>query len=420
MDSTLNPTQKTHIVWLDVVRLVAMFTVVCCHSADPFNFYPGEPPANIAEIKWWGAVYGSLLRPCVPLFVMITGALLLPVKGEVAPFYRKRIGRVFWPFLIWSVIYNLFPWITGLLGVAPEVILDFFPYSGEEVMRQSLDVSLGYIAQMPFNFSLLDVHMWYIYLLIGLYLYMPVFSAWVEKASRKAQRWFLVAWGVTLFVPYYREFVGPYIWGSCSWNEFYMLYMFAGFNGYLLLGHYLRHTEWSLAKTLGWGIPMFVVGFCVTFFGFRHMTASPDCTEEQLELFFYYCSPNVVLMTLPLFMLCKKVRVNSQPIQKALANLTVCGFGVYMIHYFFTGPSVVLARMCHVPVGLQIPFAAVVAFLVSWGAGDSASPADWKVCPLCGRVREFISKTPRRKIRVTSLWFRLSRKSHFLHIAKCA
>lgn len=89
MDSTLNLTQKTHIVWLDVVRLVAMFTVVCCHSADPFNFYPGEPPANIAEIKWWGAVYGSLLRPCVPLFVMITGALLLPVKGEVAPFYRK-------------------------------------------------------------------------------------------------------------------------------------------------------------------------------------------------------------------------------------------------------------------------------------------------------------------------------------------
>lgn len=46
MDSTLNPTQKTHIVWLDVVRLVAMFTVVCCHSADPFNFYPGEPPGQ--------------------------------------------------------------------------------------------------------------------------------------------------------------------------------------------------------------------------------------------------------------------------------------------------------------------------------------------------------------------------------------
>ncbi len=50
---------------LDVVRLVAMFTIVCCHSADPFNFYPGEPPANIDEIKFWGAAYGAFLRPCV-------------------------------------------------------------------------------------------------------------------------------------------------------------------------------------------------------------------------------------------------------------------------------------------------------------------------------------------------------------------
>lgn len=181
MELTLTrQTPAQHIVWLDVVRLVAMFTVVCCHCTDPFNFYPGTSP-DIVDIKFWGAVYGAALRPCVPLFVMITGALLLPVRGDASAFYKKRIPRVFFPFLIWSVIYNLFPWITGLLGVEPKVILDFFPYSGEEVMRQSLAVSLGYIAEMPFNFSLLDVHMWYIYLLIGLYLYLPIFSAWVEN-----------------------------------------------------------------------------------------------------------------------------------------------------------------------------------------------------------------------------------------------
>lgn len=77
-------------------------------------------------------------------------------------------------------------------------------------MRQSLAVSLGYIAEMPFNFSLLDVHMWYIYLLIGLYLYLPIFSAWVEKASERAKLWFLAAWGVTLLLPYYTEFAAPY------------------------------------------------------------------------------------------------------------------------------------------------------------------------------------------------------------------
>ena len=55
---------RPRVVWLDVVRLVAMFTVVCCHCTDPFNFYPGDPPANIAEIKFWGAAYGAFLRPC--------------------------------------------------------------------------------------------------------------------------------------------------------------------------------------------------------------------------------------------------------------------------------------------------------------------------------------------------------------------
>ena len=49
-----------HIVWLDVVRFVAMFTVVCCHCTDPFNFYPGTPP-NIGEIKLCGAIYGACL-----------------------------------------------------------------------------------------------------------------------------------------------------------------------------------------------------------------------------------------------------------------------------------------------------------------------------------------------------------------------
>lgn len=362
----LSNQKNQHIVWLDVVRFIAMFTVVCCHCTDPFNFYPGTAP-NIGEIKLWGAIYGSVLRPCVPLFVMITGALLLPVRGDTSTFYKKRIPRVFYPFLIWSVLYNLFPWITGLLGLNPQIILDFFPYAGEEVMQQSFSVSLEYILMIPFNFSILAVHMWYIYLLIGLYLYLPVFSAWVEKASERAKLMFLLAWGVTLLLPYYYQFVSNYLWGTCSWNSFGMLYAFAGFNGYLLLGHYLKNLEWSLKKTLTIGIPMFAVGYAVTFLGFRHITALPEYTDEMLELFFTYCSLNVVMMTIPVFMLAKKVKVNSERMKKALANLTVCGFGIYMIHYFFTGPSVVLMRAINMPIGLQIPVAAILAFAVSWG-----------------------------------------------------
>jgi hypothetical protein len=48
-------------------------------------------------------------------------------------------------------------------------------------------------------------------------------------------------------------------------------------------------------------LPMFVVGYAVTFICFRHMTSLPDCTDEMLELFFTYCSLNVPMMTEPLF-----------------------------------------------------------------------------------------------------------------------
>lgn len=95
-----------------------------------------------------------MLRPCVPLFVMITGALL-SVRGDAVSFYKKRIPCVFSPFVIWTLLHNLFPWFTGVLGLEPRVILDFFPYSSEDVMRHSFSVSLTYLAQASVNFSIL-------------------------------------------------------------------------------------------------------------------------------------------------------------------------------------------------------------------------------------------------------------------------
>ena len=354
---------QNRIVWLDVVRFVAMFAVVMCHCCDPFTF---TPSVTSPELKLCGTVYGSLLRPCVPLFVMITGALLLPVKGDAGPFYRKRISRVVWPFALWSVLYSMFPWLTGVLGMPKSVVSVCFPYATEPILEQSFTTSALNTARCLLNFGEIDAHMWYIYLLIGLYLYLPVFSAWVEKASERAKLIFLLAWAVTLFVPYYRAFVNIYLWGSCSWNEFYALYYFAGFNGYLLLGHYLRRHPMPLKRTLLLGALSFAAGYAVTFTGFLRTSLNPSSTSEQLELFYYFLSPNVVMMTWSIFALCQHVKVRSQRVQQWLASLTECGFGVYMIHFFLTGPSVWLMRTLGTPLYLQIPLAAAAAFALAW------------------------------------------------------
>ena len=135
-----NATTQSHIVWLDVIRTVAMLMVIGVHCIDPFYISPTL--GSLPEYKHWAAVYGSLLRPSVPLFVMMTGLLLLPIREQsLGVFYKKRIYRVLFPFLIWSVLYNIFPWVTGLLGLPKEIIGEFFCYvQGNE--SQSLSDAL--------------------------------------------------------------------------------------------------------------------------------------------------------------------------------------------------------------------------------------------------------------------------------------
>ena len=358
-------TQSTRLVWLDVIRLVAMLMVIGVHCIDPFYISPTL--GGISEYKYWAAVYGSLLRPSVPLFVMMTGLLLLPVKEQsLGVFYKKRIYRVLFPFLFWSVLYNLFPWITGVLGLPKEIIGDFFCYvQGSE--SQSLSDALKDVAMIPFNFSFKENHMWYIYMLIGLYLYMPFFSGWIEKADRKTKRVYLLIWFISLFLPYLSSYVSFYLFGEATWNQFGLFYYFAGFNGYLLLGHYLKNgTKWSLGKTLAICTILFAVGYTITYCGFSSAGANPTATEAEMELFFTFCSPNVVLMTIALFLLLQKVAISNSFIVKLLASVTKYGFGIYIVHYFMVGPIFILMKYLPLPIPLQVPIMAFLIFIISW------------------------------------------------------
>lgn len=139
---------------------------------------------------------------------MLTGMLILPVRMGTGAFYRKRLMRILPPFLIASVAYNLFPALTGALGLDASVIGRIFPYAGHAPSQSWAD-SLHNVLLIPINFSLYTTHLWYIYMLIGLYLYLPILSCWLERASEKALRGFLLLWGVSLLVPYAIQYVSP-------------------------------------------------------------------------------------------------------------------------------------------------------------------------------------------------------------------
>lgn len=361
----ISSSAKPHDATLDHIRLIAFVLLIACHACDPFNAAAtyGSGEAN-PEFTWWGAVWGSIVRPCVPLFVMLTGALLLQ-RPLGCHFYSRRIPRVLWPFLIWSVLYYLLPWILGLLGFGAETVTMFYPWT--ETTSQSLETAATRIVQIPFRFSYVACHMWYIYMLIGLYLYLPVFSAWVERASRRQKEGFLSLWALTLFLPYVTEFVSKYHFGTCDWNQFGLFYYFAGFNGYLLLGHYLRtYVHWGLLRAAVVGIPLFIAGYAVNLSGYLHVLSFDQPTPQQVELFWTYCTPNVMVMSVSLFLLARAIPVHHQRVRSSLAHLTYCGFGIYMIHYFFIGPVFQLVTWMQVPLPVRIGVAAVLVLLISW------------------------------------------------------
>ncbi len=429
MNLTSTPTvagagTRPHLAWIDCARWIAMFLVIVCHACDPFNCSPDS--TSNPEFLRWGAIWGSTLRPCVPLFVMITGALLLPIREPgLGVFYKKRIPRVLFPFLIWSALYALFPWFAGLVSGTPEeartLTTTFFPYSGfmndGAGPETTLASALSTLATVPFSFNYFSVHLWYVYMLLGLYLYLPIFSAWVEKASLRAKLAVLGIWGITLVLPYADVFLTPhlpfgsgYLFGTCSWNEFGTFYAFAGFNGYLLLGHVLAQVSQkiSVKKALAVALPVFVAGTLFTFAGFfwvRLMgsldnpqvfaalsdsgffagtlasfatslagttpaeiaaTAEAFRAEPMVELFWTFCSLNVVLSSAALFLLISKVKIAPGRIADFLATLGKLGFGVYVVHYFFVGPSYMLATTLGVPIALQVPVSAVFAFAATY------------------------------------------------------
>ncbi len=146
-----------------------------------------------------------------------------------------------------------------------------------------------------------------------------------------------------------------------------MFYYFAGFNGYLLLGHYLKQgNNWNIWKTFAICAAMFVVGYAITYSGFSSAAANPKATELDMELFFTFCSPNVVLMTAAVFILLQKVRIHNTLIAKKLSKISKYGFGIYIVHYFVVGPIFILIGKFDLPIPLQVPIMALLIFIISW------------------------------------------------------
>lgn len=363
--------RQNNIGWVDLLRVLACFMVVFSHSCDAFVAQFDADRASFLT----GVFGGSLMRASVPLFVMMTGVLLLPVgQGyDLVSFYRKRIGRILPPLVFWSValpllMYAYFNYINPST-CNPQVAVD--SYTVQQLVQR--------IYTFVFNFNFDTTPLWYLYMLIGLYLLMPVLNAWLVQASQRELKVVLGLWVVSLFLPYLKMlapvlgFQGNYgnmeLLGMCDWNIYGTFYYFSGFVGYLVLAYYLKQypLQWSWSKMLAVMIPLFVAGYAITAGGYILTQEHFPGNYAYLEIVWYFNGINVFMMTLPLFAIVQKMAVRSRRWLSRLASLV---FGIYLCHFVFVFVCYDLYDMAMLPYWVRIPCIAVTTFaiatLVAW------------------------------------------------------
>ena len=364
----LSPKRRETIGWIDLLRVMAAFLVVFAHNCDSFIAAFSSDRSSFLT----GVFAGSLTRPCVPLFVMMTGVLLLPVDTSMplGEFYRKRIGRIIRPLIFWSialpVMFTAYFSTVGSGSANPMVTLADYDSAG----------LLAKLYTWVFNFNFDTVPLWYLYMLIGLYLVMPILSSWLARASRRDVSLLLGIWGASLFIPYlqmlaphlgYRgNFGNMGLLGVCDWNAFGSLYYVSGFTGYLVLAFYLTKwpLQWSWSKTLAVSIPVFLVGYAITAGGYLWFQELFPGDYAYLEIIWLFCGINVTMMTMPVFIVVQKLAVKGSPLLTRLASLS---FGVYLCHFIFVYMAYDLFDIAGLPAIARIAGATVVSFAAALG-----------------------------------------------------
>jgi surface polysaccharide O-acyltransferase-like enzyme len=255
---------------------VAIIAVIVLHATRDATSFQPEAPFEIW--RWWIVdIYQSISRVGVPLFVMLSGALLLPpYKTEpLKVFFKKRWVRIGLPFLFWGVAY--FAW-------------DFF--ANHEALTPSFITQS--ILTGPY------FHFWYLYMLVGLYLLTPILRVIMTHADRKLIKYLLVVWLLGAILTPIPGLFGAYHIDS---NVFTIpLWV-----GYYVLGLYLLDVKVKRSTLLAF----LTLGLALTAAGTYLMAATIGGTTTYF--FQDYFSPTTILASTALFLLLNKVQTPPDP-----------------------------------------------------------------------------------------------------------
>jgi surface polysaccharide O-acyltransferase-like enzyme len=329
------PSASTHnLLYIDVLRVVAAMAVVVIHVADRVvTTLDKATPGG-----WWvGNFAESGMRWAVPVFLMITGALMLaPSRTEpTATFFRRRVHRILPALLFWSVAYL----------AMQALLINHFHMKIQELDHFTARDVLHLLAYgVPYN------HLWFFCMLPGLYLLVPCMRSWVRRVSRG--QCLAVAIGILAVGGTYRCTMAYFTGGrEIAWFSGFLL------SGYLLLGYWLSSRSWRGVSWYPW-VALFIAGATVTAVVTNSLLLDSGNDESRFVLY-NPLSPSVIAMAVAAFVLALRVEWSAGSwFGSICSRLAPATMGIYLIHPMVMSP---LRRTIGLTAGTFHPLFGIVA-----------------------------------------------------------
>jgi surface polysaccharide O-acyltransferase-like enzyme len=296
------------LLWPDLVRVYAIAGVVLLHSEAVPNTQFGSIPLE----TWWRTnIYHAFVCTCIPLFVMLSGALLLTQSHwEPGRFAWRRLGKLLPPLLIWTLVYAAWRRYIWHHELGFEDILLSFVTGAEQPV-------------FP--------HLWFVYTILSLYLLVPVLRVYFLHSSLNSQLYFAALWIAA-------SVVKPLIGEHYDFNVGYYLDPFYGYIGYFLLGATIsRYLPQRLDR--GWVLTcaaIIAAGYLATMLGTYALSAQAGKLDDAL---YRHLSPTVIPMSIASFLLLRHLgyvwsgRSTARSLlRRAVTTLGKLAFGIYLVH----------------------------------------------------------------------------------------
>ncbi|MBQ9610925.1 MAG: acyltransferase family protein [Lachnospiraceae bacterium] len=291
-----------HIFYLSYIRAFACVAIVFLHTYTmEAMYYRSEINPDSYAIT---NCVAYMMMWAVPCFVMVTGALLLNPDKDIP--LKKLYGR-----------YILRIIITLLLFTTVFTISDII-YNKEKLNIFAVIKRTGY----KFFTNSSWAHMWYLYLMIGLYVLLPVFRALVKELDTKNLYCLLIAYFVfNSVIPLINQFADIKLGFYITTNSIFPFYLIMGY----MINNNLIKIDTKLSALL------FAVGealiIILSILGIKNNNA------DIVSLLGNYSFVPVCITSIGAFGFFRNIKINKP--NKFILTVDKLSFGIYLVHLGF-------------------------------------------------------------------------------------